>query len=730
MDSVRPLKRNEACHHCRKRKLKCDARRPCTSCLRTHGHLVDNAPVGAVLPPYPDCVYDQPEPARNDSKKLEDKIGELESQLERMKIELVVAQAQTFSGSHSSDSASQSTPSQGTVDEFISTDIFKRQTNFAVFDDGVIISNHLAQGKQSMPVPWSSTDQSNVLSASTLGSHDEQVKKLASGMPAVTTPSGPSYEDSEGLNVTFRGWPLYLPDPVTTRHLVAAFFLFHTHAHRLFHAPTFIASLDLHPSDPGFPPVAVLHALCAVGSMFTAEISPTPVHTDSVFPYTIFQGRWRRIAQRPDSFAEQQAKLASQAVDLYLDTGDNHVPALQAKVLLTMFYMSQALWAEAYLQCGHTLRSMVPCGMSTASPFKIPPSDQTGPIIQEAAILPPAQSVIEEELRRNIFWIGYALERQQALSRDFALELDDQDIVQLLPVTREDFIHGISVPLEKRQWSTDSDVLLRHDPEHTDSFVLYIKSTMLISRVKTFNVRFKSRFISGDPDLQSPLIPPTAIDDVGKLDPRDTPAFQALDYLTNSFRSFFPPRFRKPLAEDTLDQYLYSTHMAAYLSIISLHDQHANMDDSKCRSVARILQAARAILELMYILGSTSHDLSLVDHLTIMGWYFCGRVLIRFLHKAIKMNSHEHVETLRGEINDILIMLGKVGECIAVAYRYKRILRDVIAQTCGEQYLQAQSQQSSSPLSIGYFSSAYITPVDAAYVDDPPPTSNVDNISL
>lgn len=136
-----------------------------------------------------------------------------------MKIELVVAQAQTFSGSHSSDSASQSTPSQGTVDEFISTDIFKRQTNFAVFDDGGIISNHLAQGKQSMPVPWSSTDQSNVLSASTLGSHDAQVKKLASGMPAVTTPSGPSYEDSEGLNVTFRGWPLYLPDPVTTRHL-------------------------------------------------------------------------------------------------------------------------------------------------------------------------------------------------------------------------------------------------------------------------------------------------------------------------------------------------------------------------------------------------------------------------------------------------------------------------------------------------------------------------------
>lgn len=39
--------------------------------------------------------------------------------------------------------------------------------------------------------------------------------------------------------------------------------------------------------------------------------------------------------------------------------------------------------------------------------------------------------------------LGYALERQQALSRDFALELDDQDIVQLLPVTREDFIHGV-----------------------------------------------------------------------------------------------------------------------------------------------------------------------------------------------------------------------------------------------------------------------------------------------
>lgn len=45
-----------------------------------------------------------------------------------------------------------------------------------------------------------------------------------------------------------------------------------------------MASLDLHPADCRFPSACLLHALCAVGSMYTADIPATPVHTSGIFP--------------------------------------------------------------------------------------------------------------------------------------------------------------------------------------------------------------------------------------------------------------------------------------------------------------------------------------------------------------------------------------------------------------------------------------------------------------
>lgn len=33
-----------------------------------------------------------------------------------------------------------------------------------------------------------------------------------------------------------------------------------------------MASLDLHPTDPKFPPRTVIHAMCAVGSLYTGGL--------------------------------------------------------------------------------------------------------------------------------------------------------------------------------------------------------------------------------------------------------------------------------------------------------------------------------------------------------------------------------------------------------------------------------------------------------------------------
>lgn len=76
----------QACHQCRRRKLvsfisvalgatpltihiyfqKCDAQRPCATCVRSHANAIQTALPGAVIPDRPECTYDElPESQRD-----------------------------------------------------------------------------------------------------------------------------------------------------------------------------------------------------------------------------------------------------------------------------------------------------------------------------------------------------------------------------------------------------------------------------------------------------------------------------------------------------------------------------------------------------------------------------------------------------------------------------------------------------------------------------------------
>ena len=56
-----------------------------------------------------------------------------------------------------------------------------------------------------------------------------------------------------------------------------------------------------------------------------------------------------------------------------------------------------------------------------------------------------ARTVVEDETRRNSFWLAYATERQYGCGNGWALFLDDQDVSQLLPVRGDQFELGASV---------------------------------------------------------------------------------------------------------------------------------------------------------------------------------------------------------------------------------------------------------------------------------------------
>lgn len=60
------------------------------------------------------------------------------------------------------------------------------------------------------------------------------------------------------------------------------------------------------------------------------------------------------------------------------------------------------------------------------------------------SIIPPATDLIEKEMRRNIFWLAYALERHFGCGNGWALSLDDQDVCELLPVPADNFVSGVS----------------------------------------------------------------------------------------------------------------------------------------------------------------------------------------------------------------------------------------------------------------------------------------------
>ena len=130
------------------------------------------------------------------------------------------------------------------------------------------------------------------------------------------------------------------------------------------------------------------------------------------------------------------------------------------------------------------------------------------------------------------------------------------------------------MPVEERQWSVDPDLLLRHPPQHTDSFILYTKSAILITRVKNFNVRYRSLYYTGHSSMwdpsKSPEVRDTAeqrklLDGLQNIDPRGSKAFKDLDVLVSSFTSSFPHQFTHPVKNGRVDALLYSVLVVSHL---------------------------------------------------------------------------------------------------------------------------------------------------------------------
>jgi len=467
------------------------------------------------------------------------------------------------------------------------------------------------------------------------------------------------------LDMMWPNWPPDLPSPKLLFHLIEVFFTYQMHARRLFHVPTFMESLTLPPSHAKFPITPILHAICAISPMFTPAAIASPSLAGGVF-----QQGYRITEQNPESFMEQQASLAKETISKYWSSGDRPMQVLQANIILSWYLWNHAKLFDAWDCTGRSLRMISLLNLNTCPQFESVAADDFIGLV----LLPPAESWIEEEMRRNVFWLAYAMDRTTSLGSAFGI--DNNDLGQYFPVRGDLFDNGGQASVDNRQWAHTENVLLVHPEDQCDSFTIFIKGTMLITHVRNFNHRFRINHHASNSKFMF----------FGGLDPRETQAFQELDKTLSQFRRSFPPSLRNPINGNVLDRHLYSASLCMCTAIILLHEPYADARNPECISSVKMLAAARNTLDLIYMIWSTSYDITLLDLSCALSWYLAGRVFTRSLQIAIETNSQDQISILRTELAFIQLAIKKVGERIPLAREHGKVLHLLAVRLCGASY--------------------------------------------
>ena len=125
----------------------------------------------------------------------------------------------------------------------------------------------------------------------------------------------------------------------------------------------------------------------------------------------------------------------------------------------------------------------------------------------------------------------------------------------------------------ERQRPVGKDILLLHPEDQVDSFNMYIKGTILLSQVKTFNVRFRVKRFLGDPAyMYSPMYSEVWEKDSDEAhdvtgDPRRTSGFIEIDHIASMFRQSFPLHLRNPIRDGCVDSHLYSACLLPHVYV-------------------------------------------------------------------------------------------------------------------------------------------------------------------
>lgn len=247
------------------------------------------------------------------------------------------------------------------------------------------------------------------------------------------------------LPIVFDEWPPELPPKPLTFHLIGLFFTCYPNAQRVVHRPTLMLQLLEHSSSPRFPFLPLLHAICAAASMHSPLVSIAPGPGSHQHPMEdTFPEKLRMQQGRGHMFDETHSSLAEYGCYAVIRSGSNILEALQGEpfvnrylfiqldesisslhrhclvgilvsavimnsgqVVPDRFIPSAARWLEVWSSTSLAIKLCTMLGLNLPDTLQNPLPNAT----REQLLGEPPLSHVDVELRRNIFWLSYCLER-------------------------------------------------------------------------------------------------------------------------------------------------------------------------------------------------------------------------------------------------------------------------------------------------------------------------------
>ncbi|KAF8686369.1 Fungal specific transcription factor domain [Rhizoctonia solani] len=415
-----------------------------------------------------------------------------------------------------------------------------------------------------------------------------------SSMPSGYDPSTRTYNLTD-FTLMAEDWPLELPPKPLMLHLIDIFFVCYPNSRRIIHRPTFLLQLLEHHSSPRFPFIPLLHSICAVAAVHSPHVTVAPLPDLSKYPVDDpFQDKTRVDQGRDLMFDEQHFILSKyQCMDAARE-GVNLLGVIQACIINSWWAFSCARWFDLWAMNSLAMRMCIALGLNFSDSLYKPLPAKA----REKFLIGPPTSHVDVELRRNIFWLTYCLERYHLFAGPWVFDINDDDIQQTLPGTLDAFEAGVCFDDGQERQSIFSDDLFSTHYNNQDDFAMYIKCAIMLSRVHVIELRKLLNYGTSD-------------------EVRDSREMKILETIISSTRAS-----------------------------IKLHAEIANWQDPSCESSSKALAAARGILRYTTALTSSPFDFSRIDRVVCLPWSSAGRALVL----SLKFAPESLAPILRAEI--------------------------------------------------------------------------------